>query len=393
MTFSASAQGQLYDELISCGYLPEEWRRPFWLAPRHMFVPDAVWRRMDGTVDVPVSKKDDPSAWLSFAYANDVVAIQYNDGASGPLGMPTSTLSMPELVFATLDKSHVHSGHRVLEMGTGSGWTSALLSARLGDDRVTTVEIDEDLAGRARVALAGAGFHPTVITGDGAEGWAPGAPYDRLIATVAIQQVPYPWVEQVRPGGLIITPWTTRLGNGGLLRLTVGADGTASGRFVHDNMSFMRLRSQRGPAGRWLIENTPDELAEPAEMTGRHLWNDFEAEPAARLAVGLLMPDLMMAAYTEKGAAPHLAELWLYTPDDGSVATWSLPDLDVAAYPVRQHGPRRLFDEVERALRWWEGEDCPGFGRFGVTVRPDGQCVELDGAPVGLASTLSPRSG
>lgn len=68
-----------------------------------------------------------------------------------------------------------------------------------------------------------------MVTGDGAQGYPPDAPFDRILSTAAIQNVPYPWVEQTRPGGLIIAPWGTEYYNGGLLVLTVTDSGTAVG--------------------------------------------------------------------------------------------------------------------------------------------------------------------
>lgn len=69
----------------------------------------------------------------------------------------------------------------------------------------------------------------TVVTGDGALGYPPRAPYDRIIATVAVQRVPCPWIAQTRPGGRVITPWGNAYHNGALLSLTVFAGGTAVG--------------------------------------------------------------------------------------------------------------------------------------------------------------------
>lgn len=121
-----------------------------------------------------------------------------------------------------------------------------LLAARLGDDAVTSIEIDATVAQQARAHLSAAGYIPTVITDDGAAGYPGGAPYDRIIATASVRpgELPYPWVTQTRPGGIIVTPWGPDYHNGVMARLVVDSNGTASGR-LSGNLAFMRLRDQQ----------------------------------------------------------------------------------------------------------------------------------------------------
>ncbi|MGX1887169.1 protein-L-isoaspartate O-methyltransferase family protein [Streptomyces sp. NPDC055287] len=124
-------------------------------------------------------------------------------------------------------------GHRVLELGTGLGWNAALLSARAGPGQVACVEADPGLAAAARERLKAVGAEVTVEVGDGAQGLPTHRPYERLIATYAVDQVPWPWVEQVRPGGRIVTPWG-RLGH---VALTVAPDGQSASRPVDGCMA------------------------------------------------------------------------------------------------------------------------------------------------------------
>ncbi|MFE2729029.1 hypothetical protein [Kitasatospora sp. NPDC059327] len=69
--------------------------------------------------------------------------------------------------------------------------------------------------------------------------------------------------------------------------------------------------------------------------------------------------------------------LWLH---DTAVTSWTTADWEPGRtqYEVVQSGPRRLWDEVEAARRWWDGRGRPGFDRFGLTVTPDGQTAWLD---------------
>ncbi len=251
---------ELVDGLSSSGALTHEWRAAFLAVPRHLFVPDLVWREgEDGSGPQPLRRAEQPDTGLQMVYRDDPIITQINDGAppSVPSGSAdptpprrtvyTSSTSMPSVVAEMLTALRPELGMSVLEIGTGTGWNTALLAYRLGSDLVTSVEIDPHTSSHARKALAEAGYGAvTVLTGDGALGHPQRAPYDRVLSTACVYQVPYPWIAQTRAGGLIVTPWGTEYYNGHLLALTVGADGTATGRIV-GKTAFMTLRDQRIP--------------------------------------------------------------------------------------------------------------------------------------------------
>lgn len=145
----------------------------------------------------------------------------------------TSSASMPAVVAQMLAALDAEPGMRVLEIGAGTGYNAALLAHRLGAENIVSVEVDPAVAEHARHALAATGFSAvTVVTGDGAEGYLPRAPYDRVISTVAVAEVPHAWVAQTRPGGLVLSPWGSSYYPGGLLALTVHGDATTTGRIV-----------------------------------------------------------------------------------------------------------------------------------------------------------------
>jgi len=152
---------------------------------------------------VALRRSDEPEEWLRRVYGPRYVVVQVDDGIpAGPGGrgrVATSSASRLDIVALMLDAGRVEPGMRVLEIGTGTGYTAALLAYRLGARNVTTIEVDADLAARARVALAAAGYGDvTVITGDGAQGYPAGAPFDRVLSTAAAPRVPYAWSR--RPG-------------------------------------------------------------------------------------------------------------------------------------------------------------------------------------------------
>ncbi len=107
-----------------------------------------------------------------------------------------------------LDAFDVKPGMRALEIGAGSGYNAALLAHLVGDDgHVVTVDLEDFLVEKARRQLAAASFTQVqVVRGDGALGYPPSAPYDRIVATVGLPDIPPAWPEQLAPGGRIVAP-------------------------------------------------------------------------------------------------------------------------------------------------------------------------------------------
>ncbi|MGH4017722.1 MAG: methyltransferase domain-containing protein [Pseudonocardiaceae bacterium] len=385
MTDPGGPQRRLLDELAAVGCLAPEWRPSFLSLPRQLFIPDTVWVPNDGE-DLPLvalHRAQDPDRWLELTYANDYVVTQVDDGHPGPdprRWTATSSASMPLMVAEMLAALDVHDGHRVLEVGTGTGWNAALLAHRLGADQVTSIEIDPDVATRARKALSDAGFGGvTVITDDGALGYPRDAPYDRVIATAACQHIPYPWVEQTRPGGQILTPWANPYFDGGLVALTVGDGGAACGRIVSRSW-FMWLRQQRVPRDPLSDIVCPEE--QRAELPST--WTDVHphhvvGDYGAQLAISLRVSQCRHL-YSPFDEGEGNGMLWFIDPWSRSWAslTHTTPDASDGEFQVQQFGPRQLWDEVETAHRWWVDAGSPDADRWRFTVTPDGQRVELE---------------
>jgi protein-L-isoaspartate(D-aspartate) O-methyltransferase len=380
------------DELVASGDLTPDWRPSFLAVPRQRFIPDVIWHEVDDVMR-PVRRVDDPDRWLELASGKDSVVTQVDDGAPAGPGeegdLPTSSASMPTVVAAMLKHLDVHGGERVCEVGTGTGWNAALLAHRLGAERVTTVEIDPEVATHARKALSDAGFSRVItITGDGSLGYPPQAPYDRVIATVGSKYVPYSWVEQTRPGGRIVAPSWALNYYGLLLALTVREDGIAVGHFV-DDASFMMLRDQRAHRSRQVISDT-DEY-EQATVTETELHPAEVASGSysrgAVIAIGTRVPDCRSDYFPSREPGSNDGTLRLVDHISGSWARLRYDHDAGPPYLVRQFGPRRLWDEVQAAYQWWVDQGSPTAERWRFTVTPRGQRVELveDGlVPVSL---------
>jgi len=372
---------RMVDELSGRGELAPEWRESFLSVPRHTFIPGLVWRQdmtiRDDNDLVPLQRENDPETWLKLAYEPQASIItQVDDGCPAGPGLRgcviTSSASQPNVVARMLAALDVAPGMTVCEIGTGTGYNTALLAHRLGAWSVTTIEIDPQIAARARQALTHAGYDDvTMITGNGCDGYALRAPYDRVLATCAAYRVPYQWVAQTRPGGQVVTPWETPYGAGGLLSLTVSDDGTATGGIV-DNVAFMWLRDQRPPRAP-LRESVYDRDKTSVTYTDLHPAYASNFDPA--VAVALRVPQcekVRCSAIDGSGAFT----LWFLDPLSRS---WARIDYEPGAdtYQVDQLGPRRLWDEVEAACRWWLDAGSPKAEQWRFTVTPEGQHIEL----------------
>ncbi|MGW7262983.1 methyltransferase domain-containing protein [Streptomyces sp. NPDC054842] len=237
---AASARAALVREIEASGAWAADpvWREAFEAVPRHLFVPYYYvgvlggYERMWG--EDPDRRKRE--RWLRGAYADAPLATRVRDGEL------VSSSSQPSLMAKMLTELAVRDGHTVLEIGAGTGYNAALLSHRLGDDLVTTVDLDPEITDSARGHLATAGHHPAVVTGDGARGVPERAPFDRIIATCTLTSIPRAWLPQCGPGARILAPLAT-----GLIALRVRDGGHAEGHFLHTPAFFVPLRGDTPP--------------------------------------------------------------------------------------------------------------------------------------------------
>jgi protein-L-isoaspartate(D-aspartate) O-methyltransferase len=139
---------------------------------------------------------------------SDFVPIELADraGIDAPLPIPHAQVTtQPSLVAQMVAALGLEGSERVLEVGTGYGWQTALL-ARLAT-QVFSVERHADLAAFARAALARAGIaNVDIVVGDGTEGLPEHAPFDAVLVAAAFPEVPPPLAEQLADGGRLVQP-------------------------------------------------------------------------------------------------------------------------------------------------------------------------------------------
>lgn len=232
--------------------MPRDWTD---LAERELFIPDTIYNPVDDTV---IRRSDSLELWKAAVASDDPVTIQMK----GPWA--SSSSSARWIMNLMLDTLQLEPGMRVLEIGTGTGWNAAIMDA--AGAKVTTIEIDRDLADQARTALLKAGYsNVRVVCGNGELGVPEHAPYDRIIVTASVHTVPYAWVSQTAEGGRIVLPYSGQHHPSGLAVLTVN-DTIAAGGIINDQAWFMPMKGQgisqdqlkQAPKSHIRIEVRPD---------------------------------------------------------------------------------------------------------------------------------------
>jgi methyltransferase of ATP-grasp peptide maturase system len=365
---TAAERSALADRLEASGDLTSpKWRSAVEAVPREVFLrpgvflptEDGRWR------PVPVLGAD-PQEWVEIAYSDQSLVTQL-DGhltadqtAQYVRGFPTSSSTVPATVVSMIEALEVEDGQSVLEIGTGTGYSTALLCHRLGEDQVTTVEVDPGVAARADAALETAGYSTWTVTGDGLLGHPRRAPYGKVIATCAVRRIPYTWIRQTEPGGTVLATVGSWAYGTGLAKVTVNEDGTAEGRII-GRSSFMPARSQAAvpPAG---------------DLSARAAYPDTERHTP-------ISPQLLeewMPAFLAQLAAPG-AQLVTALADDGERTVY-LFDVeresfarfaeDGDGWTVRQGGPVALWDAIESALTAWQDDGRPKLSAVRLRITP-----------------------
>lgn len=366
MSTSAQLRDTLTDRLTEEGILTEpEWRSAAKAVPRELFT-GSYFRPVPESVPTsyrPV--RDGEPGWLEGVYSDETLITQL-DGRIRPddvregavTGSPSSSSTLPSLVLRMWQQLDARTGHRVLEIGTGTGYSTALGAHRLGDANLTSVEYDPVVGGAAATALKAAGLAPRLIIGDGLRGDPDGSRYDRLIATCSVRYIPLPWLHQVKPGGKILVTLSGWSYANALALLVVTGPGEATGRFLPGYTSFMIARPHDRPPRPTLALLPGDERpsqTDPAKLDG---WT------------GGWVAQLAVPSAERMGAG---AEQILWDVSTGSQARTALNPK--GGWTVVQRGPVRLWDRVERAVRHWQAAGEPHQEGFGVTVSAAGQRV------------------
>lgn len=334
--------------------------------PRHVLVPR--WLEPDGTAWTVIDGPDKPARWARAAYANTQSLVtrvgalhaDHADPGTRAHGAPTSSSTNPWLVLTMYRHAQLYPGMDVLDVGTGSGYGCALLARLLGERAVTSVDVDPYLVRAARERLAQIGVRPRVeaVDATGPLGWKG----DRIVSMVGVPHVPAAWLAALRPGGRLVT---TLAGTMALVTARRTEDGGAWGQIEADRAGFMPART--GP------DHEQPATAPPVDADGQETRSpypvvDLGSAAGLRSMLAVAVPGVECGFAQVRG----LGSGWLAHPD-GSWARAAGPRGEPAV--VRQGGPRRLWDELDRIRAvWLEEGSLPLFGAE-VRVAPDGTTV------------------
>lgn len=288
---------------------------------------------------------------VSAVYRDEAIVTRRDES-----GQPLSSSSQPAIMAQMLEMLDVQPGHRVLEVGAGTGYNAALLAQLTGSKgSVTSVELDRELAAGARQALLAAGADAAVVVGDGRRGMPDGDQVDRIIVTASSEVVPRAWFDQLVPGGLLVVPF--RLSSVMFaLQAVVAFRKVASGfdAVAVTAGAFMALRGDAGTRSRAALS-----VSEVADHTGdRPL-----VELAGPALAGLGPAERQRLVVTAMGFARSRRV------DLGGAPSWSL-----GAYATLALPEERLVEVV--GPRW------PSAGEhiLGVVDAVDGSLAVLAGS-------------
>ncbi|MDT0345805.1 methyltransferase domain-containing protein [Streptomyces sp. DSM 44938] len=360
---SQDARNRMTAAMASGGALSSPaWTTAFASVPREVFAPSFSLHTEDGE---RTYHQESPE-FLDACYT-DTSLITQRDTA----GTPISSSSAPSLMARMLEAFTVSRGDRVLEIGTGTGYNTALLCHHLGSDSVTSVDIDPGLTVAARDKLARLGYGPTINTGDGTAGYQERAPYDGILATCGVRRIPAAWLAQTRPGGIIVTNIGT-----GIVRLTVEGNGAAAGAFLPDSASFMIARpaadhvAHTAPAYTGLIMNAEGRsrtqpIPEVSDGAGDYLDDLMRAEA---LEVSLNQLGVLAMTLIDKERGRKICGLI-----HPATSSWARVTLAGETTVTIEHGgPLDLAAERLELFAQWIRAGRPGPGNYGLAVGTDG---------------------
>jgi len=327
-----------------------------------------VWSRFD-------FDRDGPDSHTMSTIYSDRSLVTGIDGYR-----PTTSTSQPRLMARMIETLQLEPGMRVLEVGTGTGYNTALLAETLGEPaNVFSVELRPEIAELARKALRQEGYGDArLLVKDGAFGAEEGAPYDRIMVTAGCADISPAWLEQLKPEGRLLAP----IQHGHLdplleFQRAGEVPGGATARVV-GRSTFMPMAGALAGPNAWqsfLIGGMPHEslwlrdlpIKLPGTEEGHPLGVDTHR--SVQFYLSLVSRELWQ---TNKGYG-------LADPQDGAAALVTTGGLEVLYRPESERRAEELASKLERLLVAWDRLGRPAPGDYDIVFEPKAVLPRLSG--------------
>jgi protein-L-isoaspartate(D-aspartate) O-methyltransferase len=301
---TTGANDRMVDRLIGEGAL---WSpaliAAFRATPRHRFL-DRVFQfhRKTNRWREVITREPGPRE-LELVYSDRALITHVSKPDADRPPLPTSSSSQPSLMAQMLEDLHLSAGLRVLEIGAGTGYNAALIAHVVEPGKVFSVDVDQNVLSEAWDHVRGIPkLQVELCHGDGCLGWPAAAPFDRIIATAAADDLEPAWLEQLSTNGLLLVPWNLAPGLSLLVRGRV-QEGVFHGRLTRPAY-FLPLRG--------LAETARPDLGPstlPASTIQRRApWTDWFARKKPRSQLLHLIQALVFWCYLHQLEIYHVTE-------------------------------------------------------------------------------------
>ena len=362
-------QKQLLEQAKAIYYetpLSQATQKAYLETPRHKFVKRY---RLWGVKEWSVVNEDNLEEHLATLYADRALVLFGEDDNDVP-----STISQPSFVLRMLDMLQLEPRQRVFELGTGSGWNAALLGKLVAPDGcVYSLELIPEVARPAAATMEALGIkNVNVIEADAGEGYAAGAPYDRAIFTAGAYDLPRPFFEQIKEGGLLLIVIKSEGGGDTLFLLRKEQDHFESLEAMPCGFVQMRGKYQLDSLKPIDLEALPEwsELRQKPVHTRPFWWGgkgrgDFPWRTVGiRSFLGITEPSFRAFKTEKKGEQrreEHYFGLW-----DQEQKSLILARDDL----LRSYGNTVAEERLLKALEQWVKLGMPAAANFGLRIYP-----------------------
>ena len=365
----AEAQQKLLNEIISRHPdLDETILAAFRATPRHLFIRQFY----DWSSEEPISiNKDNLATHLPRLYANNALLL-FKDQEKEWM----SPISQPSLVLAMINKLQLQTGHRVFEIGTGSGWNATLMARIVGGNgAVYSTDIIPEMVASAREVCQELGLdNVKLFTQDGGNGLPEDALFDRIIFTVGTHDIPWALVDQLREGGLMLVVIQNPGGGGdSLFLLEKGGDQLnsreaepchfASMQGISENPGIAPVDVSNWSAWETLWKQKIRQI--PYYWGGKGLSEFIYRTEGVRAFLGIVEPHFRLFVFSE---GEDKGGFGLVAPDQQSAVI-------ATSGAITAYGQHDLIDRMLDLIREWVTQGMPVLANFQLEIHPSSKTV------------------